>query len=89
MIGITEIQIIIADNFCNGSMDVAGIVMLAAVMMVVFCLFRTNHFGGFVAMIPIVLVFTALGVLSTTATVVLVVVAVLGLAVVSRNTVVE
>ena len=89
MIGISEIQIVIADTFCGGSMDVAGIVMLACVMMVVFCLFRVNHFGAFACMIPVVLVFTALGVLSVTATVVLIFVAVIGLGVATRNTAVD
>lgn len=89
MIGLQEIQILIADAFCNGNVEVAGVIMFASVLLVVFGLFRTSHFGAFAVMIPCTLVFSLLGVLSSTATVVMIVIAVLGLGVTAKNTVGE
>lgn len=89
MIGLQDIQTILADEFCGGNFEVAGIIIFAFVMMVVFSMFHSSLFGAFAVMIPCTLIFTTLGVLSTTATIVMIIVAVLGLGVIARRSVVD
>lgn len=69
-----------ADNLFSGDVAIAGLVMYAAVLALVFAVFRNNYHVGILISIPATLVFTLLGVLSSEAMILLIVVAVLALA---------
>jgi hypothetical protein len=81
MISLNDFTDILADGFFNGDASIAGMVIFAAVMAVIFALFgRRGFLVPLALMLPITLVFTSLGVLPEALTIILVVVAVVGLA---------
>lgn len=78
---INEFQTILAQSFFGGDMGLAGIVMYTAVMGVVFLLFaKGNLMVAFALMFPITFVFTVMGILPETMTILLIIIAVVGLA---------
>lgn len=86
MISINDFQELIADSFFMGDLGIAGMVMFCCVMCVVFALFGMDNLtGAFILMIPLTLVFTSLSILPETMAILLIVVAVMGLAVTAKN----
>lgn len=74
----------IADGFCNGDTTIAGLIMFICVLALIFVLTR-NVFHSLLLGLPVIFIFTAFGVLSTDMTVLLVIIAVLGLAMTARD----
>lgn len=86
MISLNELQILISETFFSGNSDVAGIMILIAVMALIFvCTSRKGAFVGFLLMIPVTYVFSSLQVIPDSMTVLLIIVAALGLALTSRT----
>ena len=78
---IQDIQTLIAQSFFDGDTGIAGIVMYACVMAFIFMIFaRNNLMIAFALMFPVTFIFTMLGILPETMTVLLIIVAVVGLA---------
>lgn len=81
MIGLVDFQRIIADGFFNGDMTIAGILMFATVLGILFMIFNKNVFTALLMALPVTLVFSLLGVLSSDMTILLIIITVLGLAI--------
>lgn len=80
----SDFQEIFATAFLDGDMAVAGILIYAAVMIVIFAATRnTTH--SLLISLPITLVFSMLGILSTDLMILLIIVTVLGLAVSTKE----
>ena len=81
MLSLNELTDILADGFFNGDLAIAGMVIFAGVMALIFAIFGKKGFLVPLAlMLPITLIFTSLGILPEALTVILVVIAVVGLA---------
>ena len=86
MISINDFQELIADSFFMGDTGIAGMVMFCCVMMAVFAIFgMDNLMGAFILMIPLTLIFTTLHVLPESMAILLIIVAVLGLATTAKD----
>lgn len=81
MIGLADIQKIIADSFLNGDTTIAGIIMFSTVLAVLFMLFNRNVFIALILALPVTLIFSMMGVLSSDMTILLIIITVLGLAI--------
>ena len=69
-----------------GDVGIAGIVMFCGVMMAIFAIFGIQNLtGAFILMIPITLVFTTLNILPEAMTILLIIVAVMGIAVTAKD----
>lgn len=84
MLSLFDVQDLISTSFFDGDLQIAGMVMYAAVLIVVFAVSRQTT-QTLIISIPVTLIFTALGVLSTDLMVLLIVVTVLGLAFTARG----
>lgn len=84
MISLNDFQNLLATTFLDGNMDVAGMVMYAIILLVVFGLTR-NVFHALVLGMAATMIFSALGILSVELTMLLIIVSVLGLAYTSRG----
>ena len=84
MLSIPDIQNLIADSFFGGSDVLAGLVMLGAVLGVILALFK-NKCAALIVGIPVVLIFSILGVLSVDLVILLIIIVVLGLAFAARD----
>lgn len=81
MINLSDMQGIIADAFFGGDVGIAGMVIFAVTMMIIFAIFGTEHIMlSFVMMLPITLIFSALKILPDSMAILLIIVAVAGLA---------
>lgn len=79
MITFSDFQEIFATSFLDGDMAIAGILIYAAVMIIIFAVTRnTTH--SLLISLPITLVFSMLNILSTDLMILLIIVTVLGLA---------
>lgn len=85
MIGLLDIQKIIADAFLNGDVTIAGIIMFSVVLAVLFMLFNRNVFIALILALPVTLIFSMMGVLSSDLTILLIIITVLGLAINSMS----
>lgn len=85
MISLNDFTSILANSFFDGSMMVAGLVIFAAVMLVIFALVRSLK-TVLIMMMPVTLIFSVLGIISTDMMILLIIVAVLGLATAARDT---
>ena len=86
MISINDFQELIADSFFMGDIGIAGMVMFCCVMMAVFAIFgMDNLMGAFILMIPLTLIFTTLRILPESMAILLIIVAVLGLATTAKD----
>ena len=81
MIGLADIQRIIADGFLNGDMMIAGLIMFSTVLAILFIIFKANVFTALLMSLPVTLIFSLMGVLSGDMTILMIIVAVLGLAI--------
>ena len=84
MLQVSQIQTAIADMIFNGDTTIAGLVMFFFVMAVVFAMSK-SVLHSLLLGLPLILVFSAMGVLGGDMTIILIIVIVLGLAVVGRN----
>lgn len=84
MLSIPDIQNMIADAFFGGSDVLAGLVMLGAVLGVILALFR-NKYAALIVGLPVILMFSLLGVLSVDVMILLIIIVVLGLAFAARD----
>ncbi len=85
MLQLSEFQRILADSFLDGNVTIAGLVMYIAVLGLVFGLFRNLKTVLIISM-PITLAFSLLGIIDTNTLVLLIIVTILGLASVARDT---
>ena len=86
MISINDFQELIADAFFMGDIGIAGMVMFCCVMMAVFAIFgMENLMGAFILMIPLTLIFTTLRILPESMAILLIIVAILGLATTAKD----
>lgn len=86
MISLNDLQSLIAESFFMGDVGIAGIVMFCGVMMAIFAIFGIQNLtGAFILMIPITLVFTTLNILPEAMTILLIIVAVMGIAVTAKD----
>ncbi len=85
MLQLSEFQRILADSFLDGNVAIAGLVMYIAVLGLVFGLFRSLKTVLIISM-PITLAFSLLGIIDTNTLVLLIIVTILGLASVARDT---
>lgn len=86
MITLTQIQTIMANSFFDGSLEMAGLIMFAGVLAVIFAIFHNNINVGILMTLPLVLIFRAMEVLNTEFTLLLIVVAVFTLAMTAKKT---
>lgn len=84
MITIQAIQDLIADTFFGGNLTIAGIVMYSAVLLLVFLLLKDKH-TALIISIPLTFVFSILGIVDTNLMLLLLIVAIFGLALQSRK----
>lgn len=83
---LNDLQTIIAQSFFNGSLELAGMALFAAVIAFVFiALGRKSLTVPLVVMLPVTLIFTTMGVLPETLTILVLIVVVLGLAVTAKE----
>lgn len=85
MLQLSEFQNILANSFFDGNATIAGLVMYIAVLALVFGLFRSLKTVLIISM-PITLAFSLLGIIDTNTLVLLIIVTILGLASVARDT---
>ena len=78
MLSISTLQMVLANTFFDGGLTVAGLAMFAGVLAVVMAITKST-FKALVVALPITIMFSGLGVLSTDLTIVLVIIIVLGL----------
>ena len=84
MLQLNQIQSAIADYVFNGDTTVAGLVMVFFIMGLVFAMSK-NIFHSLIMGLPLILVFSALNIISGDLTIILIIVIVLGLALVARH----
>ena len=84
MLDLADITQIVADNFCNGNTDIAGMLIFTVCLAIVF-VFVKKAFAALVISLPMSFIFSTLGIVSQELMVLLVIVAVLGLAISSRK----
>lgn len=84
MLSLFDVQDLISTSFFDGDMQIAGMCMYILVLIAVFALTRKTTQTMILA-IPVTLVFSVLGVLSTDLMVLMIIMAVLGLAYTARN----
>lgn len=85
MLSLQEIQELIANEFLDGNMEMAGIGLFIISVLVVFSLSHRNTFMALIVGMGITFMFSLMGVLSTELTILMIVVSVLGLAYSSRT----
>ena len=89
MISFTDLQGLIGDSFFGGDSGIAGVVMFAFVMAIIFAVFgRSNMAIPFALMLPTTLVFTAMNILPQELTILMVIVSVIGIAMTMRDKVI-
>lgn len=79
VIGLDDFQTVLGNTLFNGSAEIAGMVMFAAVMCIIFSVVKKT-FVFLLIMIPATLVFSYLGILNTELTMIMIIITVLGLA---------
>lgn len=76
-----DIQVALADSMFNGDFSIAGIAIFTMIVLVVFAAFiKRNPVVPFVAMLCLAVMFTAMGLLPTSLTIILALVSVLVIA---------
>lgn len=86
MLQASQLQTAIAEMVFNGDTAIAGLMMFFFVMVIVFAMSK-NIFHSLLLGLPLILVFSALGILGGDMTIILIIVVVLGLAVTARNSI--
>ena len=78
MLTIATLQTVLANTFFDGAMSVAGLAMFAGVLAIIMAITKST-FKALVIVLPVTILFSGLGVLSTDLTIILVIIIVLGL----------
>lgn len=86
MLQASQLQTAIAEMVFNGDTAIAGLMMFFFVMVIVFAMSK-NIFHSLLLGLPLILVFSAMGILGGDMTIILIIVVVLGLAVTARNSI--
>lgn len=84
MLDLNDITNILANSFFSGNTDIAGMVIFTIALAIVF-IFVKKVFAALVISLPLAFIFSSLGIVSQELMILLVIVAVLGLAFVSRK----
>ena len=84
MLDLNDITQILANTFFSGNVDIAGMVIFTIALAVVF-IFVRKVFAALVISLPMAFIFSTLGIVSQELMILLVIVAVLGLAFTSRK----
>lgn len=85
MLSFEDIKTMIAVNFFDGNGDLAGIIMFMAVIGLILAVTKGNTFYALIMGMIASLFFSAVGIISTEITVLLIIVSVLGLAYTSKG----
>lgn len=85
MLQITDVQNILAEYLFGGNATIAGLVMLAVVMGVIFSISR-NLMTSLLIALPVILIFSTLNVITGDMMILLIIVTVLGLAATAKST---
>lgn len=86
MITIQELQHVLADAFLGSDLELAGIGMYIVMMAGIFAVFgRKSLIAPFALMLPTTYAFTVMGIMSEGLTILLIIVAVVGLAMAVRD----
>lgn len=84
MLDLQDIQNVIADSFLDGNVFIAGMIMFVAVLAIVFLVFKKLQLVLLISM-PVALIFGTLGILTADLMILMIIVAVLGLATTARD----
>lgn len=84
MIGINDFMQLLANTFLDGNSIIAGILIYAAVLMVILA-FTKNTTHSLLVSLPVTYIFSLLGILSADVMILLIIVTVLGLAFTTRK----
>ena len=84
MLDLNDITQILANTFFSGNTDIAGMVIFTIALAIVF-IFVKKVFAALVISLPLAFIFSSLGIVSQELMILLVIVAVLGLAFTSRK----
>ena len=79
MISLVQIQQAIANSFFSGDTTLAGMTMFVCVMAVVFAICKKDFHVGILISLPLALIFSALGILPTELTMLMIIISVLAL----------
>lgn len=86
MINLKDLQTIIADNFSNGDLQIAGLMMMMCVMLLIAAFtIRKGLTLTLLMMMPVTLIFSAMGVLTGDMMILMIIVSVLGLGISARK----
>lgn len=86
MITLEQMTDILGESFFSGDSAIAGMVIFTGVMLVLFAVFgRKSLIVPFALMLPVTLIFTSLSIIPEALTILLIVVAVMGLAVTAKD----
>lgn len=85
MLSFQEVQELIANEFLDGSMELAGIGIFIVAVLVVFGLTNRNTYMALIVGMGVTIMFSLMGVLSAEVTVLMIIVSVLGLAYSARS----
>lgn len=84
MLQFEDLQGLIADTLFNGDLTIAGLLMFAFIIGVLFALVK-NITAVLLITLPIILVFSSMGILSGDMVILLIIITVLGLAMSARS----
>lgn len=85
MLQFGDLQTIVADIMFGGNTTIAGLIMFAIVLGILFA-FVKNLTATLIVSLPITLVFSSLGIISGDMMILIIIITVLGLALVARGT---
>lgn len=86
MISLEQLTQILANGFFNGDVAIAGMCIFGVVMALVFTMFgKKSMLAAFGVMLPLTVMFNTMGVLADALTILLVLIAILGLAITSKK----
>ena len=85
MVSVAELQGIVADGFFNGDLTAAGLIMYAMMLAVIFAvLSRFSMTAALISTIPVTLIASLMSMISTDMMILILIVAILGLAMYSK-----
>lgn len=85
MIGVTDIQQIIANGFLEGNMTQAGLLMYAVLLTLIFAIIsKYSMTAALVAVLPVTIVASMMGILDSNLMILILIVDILGLALYSK-----
>lgn len=86
MITIDQFQTILGDSLFGGDGTVAGIVIFAVTLAIIFVVLKKNVFASLLVTLPVSMIYSMVGVLSSDMMVIMIIVCVLGLVAVGKRT---